>query len=148
MNNERTFTVGGIVHKAAIINLNESPKDVAGLIQKYSLNPLAAVNVDVTELTLCDNQRKLRDYSINEFCNTFKIRGYTRTHSIIVVERNNAVSGDIVVVDGNQRVAAIKRILADDSVKPEVKDELRHIPAFVLAKETPMADLMQIGISK
>jgi len=148
MSTERTFTVGGIVHTARIININESPNDVAGLTQKWSLNPDKFVDFDVNELTLWDNQRKLRDYSINDFCRTFRNKGYTRTHAIIVVERDNAVGRDVVVVDGNHRVAAIKRLLADESVDPERKERLRRLPAYVLAKETPISDLMQIGISK
>jgi len=51
-------------------------------------------------------------------------------------------------VDGNHRIAALKRILEDVKIKQDVKDRLKTVPCIVLSNKTPVADLLQIGISK
>jgi hypothetical protein len=69
----KTFAIGDRHYPARDIDITTPTPDIAGLIQKYSLNVSGPVDVDVNLLQLWDKQRKLRDFSISEFAEIFKV---------------------------------------------------------------------------
>jgi len=64
-----------------------------------------------------------------------------------VVEGQNHISHQPIVIDGNHRLKACKKLLNDPGLSDVLKFSVRYVPAIVLSRSIPVEYMVTLGTS-